>query len=160
MAVAFIGSPRALAPVQMAVANSCHETPVGPVECHEVLAAGSVQPRGPHHETVATRAIQEALFTLPRARGLQVSTGSGQHKRGIAPHHLRTDLRAETEVQGWTLSLLRRYRAATAGCRAAPRPARRCRRATSRVTSKTSPCIARFVITARPSRPPSHVEAR
>ena len=45
-------------------------------------------------------------------------------------------------------------------CRAAPRPARRCRRATSRVTSKTSPCIARFVITARPSRPPSHVEAR
>ena len=39
-------------------------------------------------------------------------------------------------------------------------PARRCRRATSRVTSKTSPCIARFVITARPSRPPSHVEAR
>ncbi len=77
MAVAFIGSPRALAPVQMAVANSCHETPVGPVECHEVLAAGSVQPRGPHHETVATRAIQEALFTLPRARGLQVSTGAG-----------------------------------------------------------------------------------
>ena len=67
MAVAFIGSPRALAPVQMAVANSCHETPVGPVECHEVLAAGSVQPRGPHHETVATRAIQEALFTLPLA---------------------------------------------------------------------------------------------
>ena len=46
------------------------------------------------------------------------------------------------------------------GCRAAPRPARRCRRATARVTSKPSPCIARFVITARPSRPPSHVEAR
>jgi hypothetical protein len=40
------------------------------------------------------------------------------------------------------------------------RPARRCRRATSRVTSKTSHCIARFVIAGPPSAPPSHVEAR
>jgi hypothetical protein len=46
------------------------------------------------------------------------------------------------------------------GCRAAPRPAPRCRRATARVTSKTPHCIARFVITARPSRPPSQLEAR
>ena len=110
----------------------------------------------------AQRASEEGRDARATARGVRLlgQAGSRQYECGISPHLFRTDRRAETAVHGWTLSLPRRCRAATAGCRAVLRPARRCRRATARVTSKTSRCIARFVITARPSRLSSHVEAR
>jgi hypothetical protein len=52
-------------------------------------------------------------LSLARRSGGDARASNGA--RGGSPHRVRTDRRAETAVQGWTLSRLRHYRAATAG---------------------------------------------